>query len=104
MNKSDDVSRTLVLIMEILKQQSEFAVRTHVRLLVLRKAIASLSTDPVGDEAHLRKLEEEAERLALSGEGFPKSDAILQLIKAGKKLDVLMLDGGHIPAPALICA
>src|ERR1700691_2884960 len=41
MSEYDEVWRVLVSIMEIMKQQSEFAGRTHARLVVLRKAIAS---------------------------------------------------------------
>jgi hypothetical protein len=87
MSEYDEVWRVLVSIMEIMKQQSEFAGRTHARLVVLRKAIASLNQNPSAAEEYLQKREADAEDTVLSDQGFPESDAVVQLIKAGKKLD-----------------
>lgn len=87
MTKPTDVWQTLSLIMEILKEQNEFAGRTHARLIVLRKAIASLHENPVAVEAQLRQLEADAEAIVLSGSGFPESEVFLRLMKTRKKLD-----------------
>jgi hypothetical protein len=73
--------------METLKEQAEFAGRTHARLIVLRKAIASLHSNPETAEDEIRKLEVAAEDIVLSGSGFPESDAIYRLMKAGKSFD-----------------
>lgn len=86
MNQSDDVWRALSSLMQIASEQAKFAASTHARLVVLRKAIAALHQNPVVAEDEIRKLEEKAEEIVLSGEGFPESDAVVQLMKAGKKL------------------
>ena len=83
----DDVWRQISSIMEILKVPAENAVRTNARLIVLRKAVASLHDDPAIADAHILQLERDAETDALSAPDLAQSDAILRLMKAGKNLD-----------------
>jgi hypothetical protein len=85
----EDLRGALLMICEMARLQNEYIAKHHARLVVLRKAIADSYPDPKAAEEHLRKLEADAEEIVLSGQGFPESDALLALLKAGKKLDAL---------------
>ena len=89
MTDDDVLRKALVLIADLLKEQNEYLGKVHARLVVLRKAVASLYEHPAEAEEALRKSEADAEKLVLSGSGFLESDAFHQLMKAGKKLDEL---------------
>ena len=82
----DKIHRVLVAMTEIARLQTECMAKLHVRLVVLRKAIALNHPDPKAAEEHLCKLEADAEDLVMKGQGFPESAALAALLKAGKRL------------------
>jgi len=82
----DVLQELLLLVAETLKEHHEQLAKLNARLLVLRQAIASFHEHPEDCEEQLRRLEEGAQTVALSQSSFPQADAMLRMIKAGKKL------------------
>jgi hypothetical protein len=86
MGQPDDLLSLVKQMAELIQKQNEYLGRLHARLVVLRKHIAALHQNPDVAEAEIQKQEENAQAIVLSGSGYPESDAVFQLMKAGKKL------------------
>jgi hypothetical protein len=87
MNDAEAFQQLLSEFSEILKEHTEQLAKLNARLPVLRRAIASFGEHPEDAEESLRILEEYAEAAALSDSKFQQSDAMMRLLRAGKKLD-----------------
>jgi len=87
MNEAEAFQQLLSEFAEALKEHTEQLAKLNARLLAHRKAIASLGERPEVAEESLRILEEDAEAAALSHSKFQQSDAMMRLLKAGKKFD-----------------
>ncbi|MGA2876609.1 MAG: hypothetical protein ABSE82_13855 [Nitrososphaerales archaeon] len=72
---------------EILKKHTEQLEKLETQLRVHRNAIASFDEHPEYAEEQLRGFEESAVAAALSDLKFQQSDAMMRLLRAGKKLD-----------------
>jgi len=87
MNEYEAFQQLLSEFAGMLKEHEERLATLEARLLAHSKAIASLGEHPAAAEETLRSLENEFAETALSHPKFQISDAMLRLIKAGKKLD-----------------
>ena len=76
-------------ILDLLYAHNERFGKIHASLAVLRRAIASLHSDPETVEAQLHKLEADAQTLVLEGSGFPETSALANLLKYRKRSENL---------------
>ena len=87
MNEAEAFQQLLSEFAEILKKHTEQLEKLETQVRVHRTAIASFHAHPEDAEEQLRGFEESAVAAALSHSKFQQSDAMMRLLKAGKKLD-----------------
>ena len=83
----EKLQRFLVSIADGFRMYGEELVKAQTSIAVLRRALAQTDDDPAKAEEGLRRLETTAQADALKGLKTPVTDAILDLLKAGKKPD-----------------